>query len=246
MEKAANFRDLGGFDTPYGTTRPGRIFRADQLGTLSPEDVKAIVEDLKVRYVVDLRGLDEIEAAGKGALDGVGKVSYVNLPVNEQAIWPRDPDSKTGQMPHVSQRYFLRLTRFPENFAKILSYLAELKEPAVFHCVAGRDRTGLIAMLILGAAGVSYGDIADDYAATVRVPKQDIERSRDPVLLKFWQDYMKSEDTTHLDSVDAMNDAMLELLDLLDDAYGTPEHSGIEGYVKMLGVSVESLRGLLV
>lgn len=247
LEKSANFRDLGGFETPSGATQFGRIFRSDQLGLLTSNDISIIKEELGITQVVDLRGDDELELVGGGPLSQDSAVSYHNLPVSRIALAPLDKEAskKLKDLP-VSYRYFKRLMKDAPSFKKILTHLADNPQPTVFNCVAGRDRTGLIAMLLLGAAGVSNEDIADDYAGTARVSPEERELSQDPVLTKFWKDYIKAAGSTFLKTPEEMLEAMLDLLQLLEDDFGDSEQTGITGYLSYIGVLPEKLKALLL
>ncbi len=257
LDKAANFRDLGGLKTgdgeaDGGETKFGRLFRSDQLGLLTADDIALLVNDIGIKRVVDLRGMDEVETAGEGPLAETAGVAYANVPVSTNALVGfrrQDPNNKSAknEQTSVSHRYFRRLYNDAANFKLILNHLikgganakgggediggagGEDQPPTVFNCVAGRDRTGLVAMLVLGAAGVSYEDIADDYAATVRVPEKERGLSRDPKLDEFWKDYIKSIGTTHLNSPEDMTAAMLELLDLMDEDFSDGSAGGKKG-----------------
>ena len=247
LGKASNFRDLGGFKTLTGTTKFGRLFRSDQLGLLTPDDISVITEELKIAQVVDLRGEDELEIAGKGPLSKDSRVDYYHLAVSQVALAPHK-SAKRKQLKNspVSYRYFKRLMQEASSFKKILTFMYENPSPTVFNCVAGRDRTGLIAMLLLGAAGVCYEDIADDYAATARVPVDERDRSLDPVLVEFWKDYIKATGSTFLKTPEEMVEAMLELLQLLDDDFGDgTTESGVLGYLTYLDVPTKELKTLL-
>ncbi len=264
LESVANFRDLGGFliseeetiETKTQTTNFGKLFRSDQLGLLTDNDIKTIVEDLGIKQVVDLRGKDELEVAGKGPLADHPDIEYFHLPVSEIALarykksgnqkdrnHKNDPDPKNTT---VGFRYFRRLMIEAPSFKTILTHLAENPKPTIFNCVAGRDRTGLIAMLALGAAGVSYSSIADDYAGTARVPEEERTRLQDPRLIKFWEDYIQATGTTYLKTQEEMTGAMFELLGLLDDDFGSGEKdSGLLGYLNYLDVPIDKLKALL-
>lgn len=247
LERVANFRDLGGFETPSGTTQFGRMFRSDQLGLLTESDISIIKNELGITQVVDLRGVDELAVAHEGPLSQEAEISYFNIPVRQVALArQKKSDGKKLKNMSVSHRYFRQLLAAAPNFKKILTHLAENPTPTIFNCVAGRDRTGLVAMLLLGAVGVSNQDIIDDYAGTARVPDKERELSQDPALTEFWNDYIKVAGSTFLKTPEEMIEAMTELLQLLEDDYGTDNETGIQGYLSSIGVPLEKLKALLL
>lgn len=161
-EGAFNVRDLGGLPTAEGrTTRWGRIVRADALDDLTPAGWDAVVAH-GVRTVIDLRNDDELP---REPLARPASVTTVHVPLDGAEhrdfwdAWDSGPQFGTPlyYRPHLEQ--------LPERSAAVLSATAGA-EPGgvVVHCVGGRDRTGLVAMLLLHIAGVPPEEIAADYA----------------------------------------------------------------------------------
>src|SRR5687767_12649282 len=92
LEKAGNFRDLGGYVNNEGqTTRWGRLFRSDQLGKLSESDVHRIKNELGVRTVVDLRSEKEVNDFGVALVVDHEEVRFVHISLNRPTI-ENDPD----------------------------------------------------------------------------------------------------------------------------------------------------------
>jgi protein-tyrosine phosphatase len=162
-----NFRDLGGYAAADGRTIRWRtLFRADGLDKLTPEDVD-VLRPFGLRTVVDLRMAHEIEQRGRFPVDAY-PVTFHNLSVLD-ATWDRELAIESGLPPaeFLHERYTEMLTDAGPRFAHALRLLAAPGAmPAVFHCAAGKDRTGLLAMLVLGAVGVGHDDIVEDYALT--------------------------------------------------------------------------------
>ncbi|HEY7948755.1 MAG TPA: tyrosine-protein phosphatase [Acidimicrobiales bacterium] len=162
---AYNFRDLGGYPSSEGRrTRWGRLFRSDTLAELTEEDL-AVLRAVGLVSVIDLRTPTEIDRAGRGLL-AAEPVRYVNLSVlpteggEEQAApAPRLADTaerylsylELGRSPLVES---FRLMADPDNY------------PLVFHCHAGKDRTGVLAALVLGCLDVERSAVVDDYVLT--------------------------------------------------------------------------------
>ena len=166
---APNFRDLGGHVTATGdTVRRHRLLRSDHLGALTTEDM-ARVTALNVRRVFDLRGVTERETA-VCALDGVTVHSLSIEPTIVQVLSDlTDAGHKLTRaevVGHMQDTYRGFVRHNTHRFASLFSHLVESDDPLVFHCTAGKDRTGFAAALILLALGVSRDDVMRDYLLT--------------------------------------------------------------------------------
>jgi rhodanese-related sulfurtransferase len=157
---AFNFRDLGGFATVDGRrTRSGLVFRSNSLHDLTPADVARFRDDLRIATIVDLRGPQEIAREGPGPLDGVA-VRRLNLPLLDEAT------DHPGDYVDPGERYRGYLRVAGHNVVAALETMADARSlPLVFHCTAGRDRTGVVAALLLALLGVAPDDIVADYTA---------------------------------------------------------------------------------
>ncbi|MEU7144655.1 tyrosine-protein phosphatase [Nocardia sp. NPDC046473] len=164
FERLHNFRDLGGYPTEDGrTVRWGRLFRSDSLGKLRGEDV-ARFQDLGITTVIDLRYPWEIEARGR--VPQHDSLTYHNLSIEHR---PYDqaalgPEIEIG--PYLAERFAEVATDGVEEIRRALEVIAEADGPTVFHCAAGKDRTGLLAALVLTLLGVSEEQIIEDFALT--------------------------------------------------------------------------------
>lgn len=182
-----NFRDLGGIPLVGGQqVRRGAIFRSCALRDTA---IPHIAGHAGPARVIDLRSEAEI-AADPGALatckDRVCIPLFARLdPVS--ALLAADPDAR------LSQRYIMALDTVPEGFAAVMTAIARAPEgPVVFHCTAGKDRTGLVAALLLSLLGASPDSIARDYAETanfapglLRSLERDArDRGGDPALIR--------------------------------------------------------------
>jgi protein-tyrosine phosphatase len=173
FDGAVNVRDVGGLPTADGaTTAPGVLLRADNLQGLSERDVRRLVGEFGLRTVLDLRTPGEIEGEGPGPLHA-HEVRHVNL--NLIPHWdPREPDATGRLVPHekreagdLSHHYVGYLEDAPENVVQALRLLADpATGPAVVHCAAGKDRTGVVVALALLVAGVPREEVVADYAMT--------------------------------------------------------------------------------
>jgi len=175
-----NFRDLGGMKGADGrTVRPRRLLRAGELVNLPPEGQKLLRERYGLRTIVDFRGKREIAHSPDTVPEGV---RYVNLDLAENL----PPSAVTGleeilNVPDVEiihammESVYRDIVKDPVACTRLRVFLDILlgqEEGAVlFHCYAGKDRTGLAAAVILTLLGVSEEDILADYYRTNELRK---------------------------------------------------------------------------
>ena len=168
-----NVRDLGGL----GRIRRGALVRADSLERLT-QGGWAALETHGIRTVIDLRNPDEI---GEDAAPRPGGLTTIRIPLDgleHRDFWQHWYGRPEFGTPHY---YGPWLERFPDRAARALAAIARARPGGVaYHCGIGRDRTGLITMLILSALGVPAAEAAVDYALSEgRVPPS-------PELDAFW------------------------------------------------------------
>jgi protein-tyrosine phosphatase len=246
LDGTTNTRDLGGLPTvDGGETVRGRILRSDNLQTLSPDDVRRLVEVVGLTEVVDLRTTAEVLLEGRGPLRDVDAVTHrhftllpergrrtdvfaaeaedaelvrAGLPADwVESLLPRQvaPGSE-GELPAV-RSYLGYLTDGAENVVAALRSLASAGPgAAVVHCAAGKDRTGVVVALALAVAGVDAEVIVEDYAQTAEVI--------DALVAKLAASPTYAEDMTtrgvahHTPRAESMR----RVLDLLDERWGGP------------------------
>jgi protein-tyrosine phosphatase len=166
-----NFRDLGGYSTTDGRrTRPGRLFRADALSKLTEGSADwDRFRALGVRTVIDLRYPWEIDRRGR--VPAHPSFTYHNLSIEHR---PYDqpalaPDVEPG--PYLSARFAEVAEDGTAEIRQALELIAASAraegEPAlVFHCASGKDRTGLLAALVLLLLGVPEDTVVEDFSLT--------------------------------------------------------------------------------
>ena len=168
-----NFRDLGGITLANGRViRDHMIFRSGQLSELSDAD-KSALDKLGIDYVFDLRSLDEVDYKPDYVPQGA---TYLNIPaVKTRGKLVVDPDSVVKMIPvwlpsAVSRgafraRFKHLYRKFPFDnpaYKRIFEVMDEGKK-FLFHCTAGKDRTGVASMLILLALGADLDTAKQDY-----------------------------------------------------------------------------------
>lgn len=160
-----NLRDLGGYRTrDGGRTRTGCIFRADSLSFLTEEDREQL-RRLGLRLVCDLRSAREVAELPDLLPEGVAyDHNPVDLGVNVMGDIDRTIDWERFSL---EQLYIGMLERSGATFRRVFAHLARAESyPFLFHCMGGKDRTGVTAALILRAAGVLDETIVTDFALT--------------------------------------------------------------------------------
>jgi protein-tyrosine phosphatase len=172
LSGASNFRDLGGYVADAGRrVRRFRLLRSDHLANLQPEDLSVLATHLgeSVR-VLDLRGAAERETAACV----IPTATVYSLPIEPTIVQKltdlleaghRITAADTVALMQETYRGFVRSNtpRFASLFEHVLD---EHEAPLVFHCTAGKDRTGFAAALILRSLGVSEEDVMRDYLLT--------------------------------------------------------------------------------
>lgn len=223
LERCFNLRDLGGHRTTSGRlVRERRLFRSDALHGLTSSD-RAKVAELGLVTVVDLRTAREVQEQGRfegGPGTSYHRIPFVDVlaPTDDLSAWedPRFVADQYRQMLDggaASVRRILRLLTSPEGY------------PVVFHCRGGRDRTGVIAALVLGLLGVPDELIVADYVLS--------EHAMPKLLTHLASEYPDID-------VDRASGALLAVLPesmsrFIADLRAS--HGSFEGYAAALGLS---------
>lgn len=228
-----NVRDIGGYRTRDGRiTRWRTIFRADSLHRL-PEEAQNILLEHGVRTVIDLRRTDETEKA-PNVFATTTTVTYRHLSLMHDV---RPEPQNRRSLIDVYRRI---LDERQEQVGEALRVLAHPDAPpAVIHCTAGKDRTGLITALLLGLAGVPEETIVEDYAqSSIYLDGSFWEDVRQRVIERgeSWAAYEPL--------MRCLPDDMRTTLQYLADRYG-----GCEAYTRTIGLDadhIETLRSVVV
>lgn len=226
---AFNFRDLGGYVAADGqVVRWGRVYRADALHALTADDLAAI-DRIGLRTVIDLRSHTEVTAAPH-PFPAAGGVRYRHAPLS--VGYEVDPN-ETKRPPDYSAEWLYR-TMIDLGGEAIRVLFEEVADPEatplVFHCTAGKDRTGVAAALLLRALGVPDEMIGEDYAISqLSMPKL-IERLT----------RIREASGQPPPAISAMIEARAEMLEValrhLDETHG-----GTLPYLRQVGVDDATL-----
>jgi protein-tyrosine phosphatase len=235
FDALVNFRDLGGHATDrHGVTRSRTIYRADGVHRCSTSDVTTL-EALGVRRVIDLRTAQERVTDGSFAAQHP-TIEYRHVPL-------LDDVSGLGEIVHDEPLVVSYLHMIDERGPRIVQVIEAIvgsRGPVVFHCTAGKDRTGVIAALVLRVLGVPRETVVADYAKSHAA----MER-----LIAWYRDHRPEHDGVRDPGVDpararlmaARPEWMHRVLDVLD-----ARHGGAERYLLAAGATPTTLRALRV
>lgn len=163
-----NLRDLGGYPTADGrVTAWGRNFRSACPQGLSDADIDYAKNTLGITTVVDLRSVGETERQPCG-FAGVDGIDYHNIPLFDKY----SADDFGGKS------YYLIAEHVP-SMSEMFRVIANARGSVLFHCTAGKDRTGTTAALLLMLAGVEGVDIVADYQVSRTYIDPIIQQLRD-------------------------------------------------------------------
>jgi len=234
LDGCVNFRDLGGYPTADGRTLRWRLlFRSDALHALSAHDVDRLRTELALTDIVDLRSTGELTAEGRGLL-GRESIGFHHTPLFDGDLGASGSEASTrAQTMTLGQRYvgLLEIARDP--IARVIGVLASAHGGAVYHCAAGKDRTGIISAVLLGALGVPDDLIVADYALS----GERIDAIIDRVMsMKGYEEALRAmpEDTLH-----AKPESMQAVVD-----HVAAQHGSMSDYLRGAGVDDRTLEQL--
>lgn len=227
LEGCFNFRDLGGYPTGDGrTVRWQRVYRSDALHALTAADVARVRDDLGVAAVVDLRSTAELEAEQARWIEPEN-IRFHHLPLYDGQ---RTRSDELPPIDTLSERYVLLVEFAKPQIARVLTTIAEAEGPVVYHCAAGKDRTGVVSAVLLGLLGVRDEIIVADYAAT--------RENLDAIIARLMgsKGYERILDALPPDTLHAEPATMIEFLARMRAQYGS-----MTQYARVAGVSAAAI-----
>lgn len=179
-----NFRELGGYHADEGkTVKWGQIYRGFPTGRLTTEADRARLDGLGLRLILDLRSGVEAAKLPDYVPDGARLVQICGLrdaTGQEIDFSPNDIQRLVQNAPagtNLTQLIYRQMLTGNKAFKELFRALEAGETPILFHCTAGKDRTGVAAMLILLALGASDETICADYARTNLCRAAEIEKA---------------------------------------------------------------------
>jgi protein-tyrosine phosphatase len=231
LEGCYNFRDLGGYPTRAGRAlRWGVLFRSDALHRLTEADVARLRNEIGIGTVIDLRSSSELRDDGRGPLGAAGGIRFHHVP-----LFDRKTVERAAEVPlhTLADRYFLLAEFAKQAIAEVLTTIAEAESPLVYHCAAGKDRTGVISAVLLGLLDVPDEVIIADYVATQDNIDAIIER------LMTLDGYKEMLTALPPDTLHARPESMIGLLEKMRAEYGS-----MRAYAMSAGVADAALARL--
>ena len=240
LEAVHNFRDLGGYATADGrSTRWRTLFRSDGLYRLRGADDMSRVRQLGLKSVIDLRTEREQREQGIFPTDDI-EVTFHHLSIVDVTWSDTETPEFDDEVEFLVWGYRDMLEIGSSRFADAMHVLAQTDSlPAVFHCAAGKDRTGVLAALLLSSLGVEDAHICADYGLTQDAMRRSIAWSKvhRPELAERYATIPKAYLAA---DPRAMQIILAEL---------AQRHGSVRNYVREIGVAdttVEALGNLLL
>ncbi len=224
LQGADNTRDLGGYETSHGyKTAPHRFLRSDSLEALSASDIE-LLKEYGVGCCIDFR-TEEVCRKTPSRLQNVDGIAYYNVPIDDHLGHVNL--SELFEYADMGELYIEFLKRNSQEFREALRIVLRYRnQTVIYHCAAGKDRTGIFTMLLLKLAGVSEDLIYRDYQATEYYMRSKFSKIREALaaLHQKAPDYVFSSAPEQLEK--AVN-------------YLETEYGSIEGYLQSIGMTGE-------
>lgn len=162
-----NLRDMGGLPVHDGALRAQLLWRADDVAK-APQTQLAELAGQGLGVIIDLRSASELEQSGRGASTALS-LTHCHLPLTERVGTPAELAAIFGSIrtaTDVGSWYAELFHTRRASLVAALEIIADSEQGVLFHCAAGKDRTGVLAATVLSVLGASDEVIIEDYAAT--------------------------------------------------------------------------------
>jgi len=238
FETVPNFRDLGGYRTHDGRTVAWRrLFRSAALHKMSDRDMARLKGEITPRAVIDLRSPKDPKKEIV-LLEAIG-ASHYPIPFSpDSPAYLADEAKAHPNATNMGAIYLCRISEkeFGKRLVDALEVIADRdNHPLIFHCSAGKDRTGVLAAMVLAAMGIVDEDVVEDYALSAPLMKEIRHRmTSDPEMAQGVKDQPDFQ-------WEASAESMAVFLSLLGREYGSAD-----GYLRANGAGSSLVNRLKV
>lgn len=222
LSAPVNLRDLGGIAIAGGVLRPGLAIRTDDLAYVTAEVADELLAG-GLTAIIDLRSPLEVAVTGRGPL-GEHPVAYHHLPLIADVGASMDREHPALTHEAMGLMYLRMVEGAAPQLVTALNVIAHTPGATAFHCAAGRDRTGVLAAMLLLALGAGDDDIVADYARTGDNMVAIMARTA-PVMGAMWKALgfdLDARDASSALLEGSMDVSMRSLLDTLRARHGDP------------------------
>jgi len=244
--KTSNFRDLGGIKTKDGRfVKWGKFFRSDAMPSFTEEELKRYAS-LNVEKVFDMRSSNEIKQAPNQLPEGVQNIhvpifdemnSSMFAGIEEKMRKGTLTEEEAAELLILGNRQFA--SEYAEKFKNILQQLLATDEAVVFHCSAGKDRTGFMSALILSLLNVDRETVYDEYEMTNFYTKDKIKGLMDQAKGQPLFKGMNQKAMAKLMTVDRT--FLKAAFDIIDSRFG-----GMDNYlINQMGISAQERQKII-
>ena len=242
---APNFRDLGGYKTLDGqVVKSGHLFRSGNFSQLTPADFD-VLRQLSLRTIIDLRGASEMQMYPSRFPEGFD-IAIVNVVVNPythadanayKQILLDDPTA-SGALKTITATYQLLPDACGPALKVTVDQILDGATPLAFHCANGRDRTGVISIMLLHMLGVSRDDIVADYVeSNARI---DLDTAIALSKKSFTKEYGCDFD---YETLRTMNQALEANVDIVFDTIAK-KYGSLQLYLEAFGINAKEQNAL--
>lgn len=224
-----NFRDIGGIQVPTGTLKPRFFFRSGAISGLNQVQSSFLKEACRIRDIYDFRSTDEVQQAPDTTISGT---DYIHLDIlsdktaNGASLGAMITSGNQVRQNMLKTYESIVLSQSAQRgYREFLLGLLQDRQPVLFHCFAGKDRTGFAAAIILKIAGANNQQIMADYLLT-----NQLRTKANQALLDQFRDQMTEQQLDNLHTalmVDA--DYLTHARDVLLNQFGTFDHYLTDG-----------------
>lgn len=193
IDGITNFRDIGGCHLEKGKLASGYFYRSGQLDTVTDEQKNFLRQTCHIKKIFDFRSAEEVANTPDQEIEGI---QYQHIDILASAT--ENGASLTAMLDDLAQVDQNMMETYTQivmsdsahrGYHDFLMQLLAKKEPILFHCFAGKDRTGFAAALILSIAGASNADVMHDYLQTNSLRKE----ANQQLLAQFQSQYNAEE-----------------------------------------------------